>query len=136
VERGFKIVWLLCLRGSKVKIDEATREMIASPAMLMAQRHMSLHQRAAYWRERLQLPKLSTWLIREIYLEHGASYRKPQVVYKSKNERVEELWHKKRNSAQQLRETSCKSPSQMWFISMKPRSTCGCHLPGYGSRRE
>jgi transposase len=84
VERGFKIVSLLCLRGCKVKIDEATREMIASPAMVMAQRHMSLHQRAAYWRERLQLPKLSTWLIREIYLEHGASYRKPQVVYKSK----------------------------------------------------
>jgi transposase len=96
VERGFKIVSLLCLRGSKVKIDEATREMIASPAMLMAQRHMSLHARAAYWRERLNLPKLSTWLIREIYLEHGASYRKPQVVYKSKNERVEELRHKQK----------------------------------------
>ena len=36
VERGFKIVSLLCLWGSKVKIDEATREMIASPPMLMA----------------------------------------------------------------------------------------------------
>ena len=43
VERGFKIVSLLCLRGRKVKVDESTREMIASPAMLMAQRHMSLH---------------------------------------------------------------------------------------------
>ena len=49
-----------------------------------------------YWREKLGLAKLSTWLIREIYLENGASYRKPKVVYKSKNERVEELRHKQK----------------------------------------
>ena len=96
VQRGFKVVSLLCLRGSKVKLDEATRATIASPAMLMAQRHMSLQQRANYWREKLGLAKLSTWLIREIYLENGASYRKPKVVYKSKNERVEELRHKQK----------------------------------------
>ena len=35
VQRGFKVVSLLCLRGSKVKLDEATRAMIASPTMLM-----------------------------------------------------------------------------------------------------
>ena len=57
---------------------------------------MSLQQRANYWREKLGLAKLSTWLIREIYLENGASYRKPKVVYKSKNERVEELRHKQK----------------------------------------
>ena len=43
IERGCKVVSLLCLRGAKVKIDEATRARIAGPAMLMAQRHMSLH---------------------------------------------------------------------------------------------
>ena len=75
IERVFKVVSLLCLRGAKIKIDEATRARIAGPAMLMAQRHMSLHQRAAWWREELHMHKLSTWLIREIYLEHGASYR-------------------------------------------------------------
>ena len=49
-----------------------------------------------YWREKLGQAKLSTWLIREIYLEHGASYRKPKVVYKSKNELAEELRHKQK----------------------------------------
>ena len=64
VERGHKIVSLLCLRGSKIKIDEATRALIASPEQLMLQRHLSLEARAEYWRERLGLEKLSPWLIR------------------------------------------------------------------------
>jgi hypothetical protein len=71
---------------------------------------MSLYQRAAYWRERLQLPKLSTWLIREIYLEHGASYRKPQVVYKSKNERVEELRHKQKEFSSTITRVLMQEP--------------------------
>jgi hypothetical protein len=54
---------------------------------------MSLEQRAAYWREKLQLSKLSPWLIRQIYLEHGATYRKPQIIYRSKAEREVELMH-------------------------------------------
>ena len=59
----------------------------------MLQRHLSLEQRAAYWKEKLQLPKLSAWLIRQIYIEHGATYRKPQIVYRSKAERESELRH-------------------------------------------
>ena len=55
VERGHKIVSLLCLRGSKIKIDEATRALIASPEQLMLQRHLSLEARAEYWREKLAL---------------------------------------------------------------------------------
>ena len=33
------------------------------------------------------------WLIRQIYLEHGATYRKPQIIYRSKAEREVELMH-------------------------------------------
>jgi transposase len=35
VERGFKIVSLLCLRGFKIKISEEDRALIASPSMLL-----------------------------------------------------------------------------------------------------
>jgi hypothetical protein len=54
---------------------------------------MSLEQRAAYWKEKLGLPKLSAWLIRQISIEHGATYRKPQILYRSKAERESELLH-------------------------------------------
>ncbi len=87
---------MLCLRGSKIKIPEDVRAHIASPQQLLMQRHMSLEQRAAYWREKLQLSKLSPWLIRQIYLEHGATYRKPQIIYRSKAEREVELMHQQK----------------------------------------
>ena len=77
LERNCRVISLLCLRGSKIKVDEVMRAHIASPQQLMLQRHLSLEQRAAYWKEKLQLPKLSAWLIRQIYIEHGATYRKP-----------------------------------------------------------
>jgi hypothetical protein len=35
VEIGFKIVSLLCLRGSNIKISEVDRALIASPSMLL-----------------------------------------------------------------------------------------------------
>jgi transposase len=87
VERGHKIVSLLYLRGSRIKIDEATRSLIASPEQLMLQRHLSLETRSEYWQEMLGLEKLSSWLIRQIYLEHGATFRKPQCTYVAKQER-------------------------------------------------
>ena len=64
VERGFKIVSLLCLRGSKIKINEDDRALIASPSLLLEYRHLSIKVRAEYWRERLGSKKLSAWLIR------------------------------------------------------------------------
>ncbi len=64
LERNCTVISLLCLRGSKIKIPEEVRAYIASPQQLLMQRHMSLEQRAAYWREKLQLSKLSPWLIR------------------------------------------------------------------------
>jgi hypothetical protein len=63
---------------------------------------MSLEQRAEYWREKLQLPKLSPWLIRQIYIEHGATYRKPQIVYRSKAEREGELLHQQQEFSSRI----------------------------------
>ena len=42
LERNCRVVSLLCLRGSKIKIPEETRAHIASPQQLLMQRHMSL----------------------------------------------------------------------------------------------
>ena len=77
LERGKKVVSFKFLTGAKIKIPEDVRSMIASPEWLLKQRHLSLQERAAFWRDRLQVPKLSAYLIRTIYLEHGATYRKP-----------------------------------------------------------
>ena len=63
---------------------------------------MSLEQRAAYWKEKLQLTKLSPWLIRQIYIEHGATYRKPQIIYRSKAEREVELLHSQKEFSQRI----------------------------------
>jgi len=110
VERGFKIVSLLCLRGSKIKVDEETRALIASPEQLMLQRHMSLEARAEYWRERLNLPKLSSFLIRTIYLEHGASYRKPQCTYVAKAEKEFTLRRQQKEFSGHLTRVLMKEP--------------------------
>ncbi len=72
-----EVVSFKCLTGAKIKVPEDMRALIASPEWLMKQRHLSLEERAAFWRDRLQLPKLSAWSIRQFYLEHGATYRKP-----------------------------------------------------------
>ena len=77
LERGKKVVSFKCLTGAKIKVPEDVRALIASPEWLLKQRHLSLEERAAFWRDRLQLPKLSAWSIRQFYLEHGATYRKP-----------------------------------------------------------
>ena len=45
---------------------------------------MSLDKRAAQWKEKLQLPTLSAWLIRQICKEREATYLKPQIEYCSK----------------------------------------------------
>jgi hypothetical protein len=74
LERGKQVVSLKCLTGAKIKVPEDVRALIASPEWLMKQRHLSLEERAAFWRDRLQLPKLSAWSIRQFYLEHGATY--------------------------------------------------------------
>ncbi len=50
VKRGQMIVSLLCLRGSKMKINEETRAFIASSKILMKRRHPLLEARAEYWR--------------------------------------------------------------------------------------
>jgi len=42
ISRGFKVLSLLSLTGARIKIDMDTRAMIASPSMLMEQRHLSL----------------------------------------------------------------------------------------------
>ncbi len=40
--RGFKVLSLLNLTGARIKIDMDTKAMIASPSVLMEQRHLSL----------------------------------------------------------------------------------------------
>ena len=52
----------------------------------MLQRHLSLETRSEYWQEMLGVEKLSSWLIRQIYLEHGPTFRKPQCAYVAKQE--------------------------------------------------
>ncbi len=42
LERNCRVISLLCLRGSKIKIPEDVRAHIASPQQLLMQRHMSL----------------------------------------------------------------------------------------------
>ena len=81
------------LTGAKQKVPEYIRATIASPEWLMRQRHLSLAERAAFWREQLGLPKLSAWSIRQYYLEHGTTFRKPQIMYCSKASREMELRH-------------------------------------------
>jgi hypothetical protein len=72
---------------------------------------MSLEQRAAYWKEKLGLPKLSAWLIRQIYIEHGATYRKPQIVYRSKAEREVELLHSQKEFSQRITRVLMTEPA-------------------------
>jgi hypothetical protein len=102
LERGKKVVSFKCLTGSKIKVPEDVRAMIASPEWLLKQRHLSLEERAAYWRDKLQLQKLSAWSIRQFYLEHGATYRKPQIIYCSKEARAIELKHQQKEFAQSI----------------------------------
>jgi hypothetical protein len=64
LERGKKVVSFKCLTGAKIKVPEDVRALIASPEWLLKQRHLSLEERAAFWRDRLQLSKLSAWSIR------------------------------------------------------------------------
>jgi hypothetical protein len=47
---------------------------------------LSLEARTEYWQEKLSLEKFSPWLIRQIYLEHGPTFRKPQCTYIAKQE--------------------------------------------------
>ena len=49
LERGKKVVSFKCLTGSKIKVPEDVRAMIASPEWLLKQRHLSLEERAAFW---------------------------------------------------------------------------------------
>ena len=72
---------------------------------------MSLEQRAAYWREKLNLQKLSAWLIRQICIEHGATYRKPQIVYRSKAESEVELMHQQKEFSQRITRVIMTEPA-------------------------
>jgi hypothetical protein len=40
--------------------------------------------------------------VRQIYIEHGASYRKPLIVYRSKAERENELLHQQQEFSSRL----------------------------------
>lgn len=53
-----------CLTGAKIKVPEDIIALIASPEWLLKQRYLSSAERAAFWRDRLQLEKLSAWSIR------------------------------------------------------------------------
>ena len=53
---------------------------------------------------------MSAWSIRQFYLEHGASYRKPQIVYCSKAAREVELKHQQRDFAQQITRVLMQEP--------------------------
>ncbi len=53
LERGKKVVSFKCLTGSKIKVTEDVRAMIASPEWLLNQRHLSLEERDAFWQDRL-----------------------------------------------------------------------------------
>ncbi len=64
LERGKRVISFKFLTGAKIKVPEDVRAVIASPEWLLKQRHLSLQERAAFWRDRLQLQKLSAWLIR------------------------------------------------------------------------
>jgi hypothetical protein len=57
------------------------------------------------------LPKLSPWLIRQIYIEHGATYRKPQIVYRSKAEREGELLHQQQEFSSRITRTLMTEPN-------------------------
>jgi hypothetical protein len=59
LERGKKVVSFKCLTGAKIKVPEDVRALIASPEWLLKQRHLSLEERAAYWRDSLQLDQNS-----------------------------------------------------------------------------
>ena len=98
------------LTGAKIKIPEDVRSMIASPEWLLKQRHLSLQERAAFWRDKLQVPKLSAYLIRTIYLEHGATYRKPQIIYCSKAAREMELKHSQKEFSQHITKVLMQQP--------------------------
>ena len=110
LERGKKVVSFKFLTGAKIKIPEDVRSMIASPEWLLKQRHLSLQERAAFWRDRLQVPKLSAYLIRTIYLEHGATYRKPQIIYCSKAAREMELKHSQKEFSQHITKVLMQQP--------------------------
>ncbi len=61
---GKNIISLKFLTDAKIKVPEDMRAVILSPEWFLKQRHLSLQERAAFWRDKLQLPKLSVWLIR------------------------------------------------------------------------
>ena len=90
LERGKQVVSFKCLNGSKIKVSEDMRAMIASPEWLLRQRHLSLEERAAFWKEKLGLQKLSSWSIRQFYLEHGATYRNSSTSRRSSPSRSPE----------------------------------------------
>ena len=110
LERGKKVISFKFLTGRKIKVPEDVRSMIASPEWLLKQRHLSLQERAAFWRDRLQVPKLSAYLIRTIYLEHGATYRKPQIIYCSKAAREMELKHSQKEFSQHITKVLMQQP--------------------------
>ena len=64
---------------------------IANPKTLMEQRHLNLDQRAEVIKRKRNLEKLSATTVWRVYKEFGAKYIKPKIVYRSKNERAQEL---------------------------------------------
>ena len=53
------------------------RVYIANPKTLMEMRHLSLEQRAALLKDKLNLKSLSAPTVSACYREFGATYRKP-----------------------------------------------------------
>jgi transposase len=76
----------------------------------MQQRHLSLAQRAEVLRERLNIPKLSAMTVWRCYQEFGAKYVKPKIVYRSKNERQQELCGLQQQFSQEILDLIMHSP--------------------------
>ena len=88
---GRRIITMVSMRGPDKMLSYAHRVFIANPRTLMEMRHLSLIQRAEALKQRLGLKKLSPSTVWRCYKEFGAKYIKPKVVYRSKNERQQEL---------------------------------------------
>jgi hypothetical protein len=49
--------------------------------------------------------------VRQIYIEHGATYRKPYIVYRSKAERESELLHQQQEFSSRITRIMMSEPN-------------------------
>jgi len=91
LQRGKRFVSLASQRGREHRLSEEQRAHAANPKTLMQMRHLSLEQRALQLKQEFNLPSLAPSTVRACYHEFNVRFRKPQTVYKSKNERARDL---------------------------------------------